>query len=264
MAAVVSQDIQSTYVPYKSAELKFTILGAASEHEAYTALDTCGLAPAIYQGIARREINITTEHFVAENTDKNIFRATVNYYVVMAQADSVVNFDTSGGQQHITQSYGTSAYPSGSPNLQNAINYDGDKVNGVDIVIPAMTFAEQVYKSLSVCNNTYRKTLASLTGKVNSATFRSYARGEVLFKGAAGQQVMIDGNQQWQITYTFAVSPNLSSFTVGNITVSEKLGWDYLWVLYADVVDGTSLVKRPAHVYVERIYDFANFSSLDI
>jgi len=265
MAAVVTQDIQSSYSPNKRAELKFTIRGAASEAAAYAALDASGLAPAVYETIPRRETTIETEHFDSSNPDTNIFRATVSYYTKTNEAnDEVASFDTTGGSQHITQSYATTRFPSGSPDLQGAINFDGGKVGGVDIIIPALVFTEQHYKSLAVCNDDYRKTLAEMTGTMNNATFRGNPSGSVLFKGASGQQVIVNDIKQWLVSYTFAVSPNRSNFTIGGITVAQKLGWDYLWVLYADTVDGNTLIKRPANVYVERIYEFSSFSNLGI
>ena len=265
MATVVSQDIQSSFSPNKRAELKFTIRGAISEAAAYAALDSSGLAPTTFESIPRRETTIETEHFIAENTDKNIFRATVSYYTKASEAnDNVASFDTTGGSQHVTQSYATTRFPSGSPDLQGAINFDGEKVGGVDIIIPALIFTEQHYKTLSFCNDNYRKTLAEMTGTMNNGTFRGNPSGSVLFKGASGQQTIVDDIKQWLVSYTFAISPNRSNFTIGGITVAQKLGWDYLWVLYADTVDGNTLIKRPANVYVERIYEFSSFSNLGI
>ena len=33
--------------------------------------------------------------------------------------------------------------------------------------------------------------------------------------------------------YSFSASPNKTNFTVGDITVASKKGWEYLWVEYA-------------------------------
>jgi hypothetical protein len=70
----------------------------------------------------------------------------------------------------------------------------------------------------------------------------------------------------WSITFNFAGSPNTASQTIGDITGISKYGWDYLWVRYADFVDSFaySLVKRPIGVYVERVYQPADFSDLGI
>jgi hypothetical protein len=53
---------------------------------------------------------------------------------------------------------------------------------------------------------------------------------------------------------------------VGDITVNQKYGWDYMWVRYADHVDDTkkTLLKKPVAVYVERVYKVSNFGILGI
>ena len=68
------------------------------------------------------------------------------------------------------------------------------------------------------------------------------------------------------MTYKFAVSFNRKNFNVGDITVNEKYGWDYMWIRYADEVDDEkkSLVKKPVAVYIERVYMITNFSALGI
>ena len=110
---------------------------------------------------------------------------------------------------------------------------------------------------------TYKLTLFGLTGKVNNAAFRGFAAGEVLFLGAQGSKT---GTGDWSISYRFAASPNVANLTVGDITVTEKRGWDYLWVSYADSKDDTAkrLVKKPVAAYVEQVYGYADFSLLGI
>jgi hypothetical protein len=109
----------------------------------------------------------------------------------------------------------------------------------------------------------YKAALFALTGSVNNAAFRGFAAGEVLFLGASGSQ---RGQDDWEITFRFAASPNVTGLTVGSITNIDKRGWDYLWVRYADMEDTTAkaLVKRPVAVYVEQVYPFADLSGLGI
>jgi hypothetical protein len=66
----------------------------------------------------------------------------------------------------------------------------------------------------------------------------------VLFLGASGSQ---RGTEDWEITFSFAASPNATGLTVGDITgIEPKKGWEYLWVRYADAEDAETLVKQPA------------------
>jgi len=51
---------------------------------------------------------------------------------------------------------------------------------------------------------------------------------------------------------------------VGDIQNINKKGWEYLWVRYGDVEDQKVLIKQPESVYIERVYDSANFALLGI
>ena len=85
--------------------------------------------------------------------------------------------------------------------------------------------------------------------------------GEVLFLGASGSQ---RGEDDWEITFRFAASPNVTGLTVGPITGIAKRGWEYLWVRYSDAEDQHVLVKQPIAAYVEKVYDEGNFAGLGI
>ncbi len=62
-------------------------------------------------------------------------------------------------------------------------------------------------------------------------------------------------------------APNVTGQTIGTITEIAKKGWEYLWVLYEKVEDAAAvpprIVKRPAAVYIERVYDEDTFAKLD-
>lgn len=258
----VTQDIESRYIPGKSAELHYTVRGAANEAAARDELSAA--CPATFEGLIRRERQIEAVHVDSSNPDRNIWKATVAYGPT-DPSDFTTTFDTTGGSQHITQSPLTVArYPANAPDMKGAIGFDGQRVNGVDIVIPVYTFSEQHYKSTSFVTAAYRKTLANMTGKVNNASFRDFDAGEVQFRGATGQLVIVEGTRQWQITYHFGASPNRTHIPVGDIMVAEKLGWDYQWTLYGDAVDADTLIQRPIAAYVERPYEVVSFSSLGI
>jgi len=102
-----------------------------------------------------------------------------------------------------------------------------------------------------------------MTGTTNSAPFRGFSTGEVLFLGAAGSK-RADGD--WEITFRFAGSFNETGITVGSIIGINKNGWDYLWVRYEDKDDmgAQSIVKQPTAAYVERVYRVTSFASLGI
>ena len=114
--------------------------------------------------------------------------------------------------------------------------------------------------------NDWKKKVAALTGTINKAAFRGCAAGEVLFLGAAGSKRSKKASANWEITFRFAVSANQSQLKIGDLTIANKRGWDYLWVSYRTAVaaNGKSLVKKPAAAYVEKVYPDGDFSTLGI
>lgn len=181
--------------------------------------------------------------------------------------DAEFSFDTSnGGTEHITQSLGTRRYPAESPNcpdLGGAIGVTDDGVEGVDIIVPKPIYTEVYRRPSSEVTNSYVMALEELTGTVNNAAFKGRAADEVLFLGAAGTK---RGQGDWEITFRFAASPNVTGLTIGDITGIAKKGWEYLWVRYADAEDAAAkaLVKKPVAVYIEKVYEEGDFSLLGI
>ena len=199
------------------------------------------------------------------------------------------SFDTSGGTTHITQqpSYaaGTALgglvwntekrYPtsgaSAAPDQQGAIGVDGQNVQGVDVVIPALQWTETYDVPTQYVTTDYIKIVSAITGTVNNSSFRGFAAGEVLFMGGSGSQDWDaeKGNSPWSLSYKFVAQANADGTTlprlnVGDVTNIEKKGHEYLWVRYEDSVSGTTLLKKPLHVYVNQVYPEANFSLLGI
>ena len=181
---------------------------------------------------------------------------------------SVFAFDTGGGTKHINQSLKTDGrYPNTAPDFAGAIEVDNEgNVNGVDVTMPVLNFTETHTLNGSRVTTSYKKTLAALTGTVNKSGFRGFSAGEVLFLGASGTKRSKKSSAPWEITYRFAVSPNQAGLQVGDIKVTRKYGWDYLWVRYADKVaeGGKNIVKKPVGVYVEMVYPEGDFGNLGI
>jgi len=181
--------------------------------------------------------------------------------------ESSYSFDTTGGSQHVTQGLAHIAdYPAGSTyDYKGAINVqrngDSISVEGVDITIPVFSWSETHYIANDDVDDAYKLALFALSGKTNDDTFRGFAAGEVLFLGASDGQ---RGKENWEITFRFAASLNKTGLTIGTITSIAKKGWEYLWVTYVDVVSTDVVVKQPAAVHIEQVYDAGDFDGLGI
>ena len=150
----------------------------------------------------------------------------------------------------------------GNPCVVIGVTPDG--IEGVDITVPVYRFSETHLVADSRVTNEYKGKLFRLTGKTNDGAWGGFAEGEVLFLGASGSK---RGRGDWEITFSFAASPNATGLTVGDISDIDKKGWEYLWVEYAESVDEAAnpkrLVKRPVAVHVERVYDAGDFADLE-
>lgn len=194
------------------------------------------------------------------------------------------SFDTSGATQHITQAiqgYGTNngerrwgvGGENQAPFAEYAIGMSADDVAGVDIVVPQLTWTETYDVPSEYVTSQYIKTVAELTGTINLAAFRTFKPGEVLFLGGSGTHEWDDerGNGPWSLSYRFCASPNaggqngtVPAVQIGPISGIEKRGHDYLWVRYEDSITDNTLLKKPKHVYVNKVYRDGDFSKLGI
>jgi hypothetical protein len=180
----------------------------------------------------------------------------------------VESFDTSGATERITQSLQTrlKAFCPNDYEYTEIKNFNGaigvkedGTIDGVDIVVPSFKFTIQKSFAKSDITTSFRQTIAGLTGKVNESTFWGYPQGEVLFTGASGQR---SGNGDWQISFNFLQSPTQYNKTLAGVTISQKQGWEYVWVHYKKL--NQTLDEVPANLFVERIYEESDFSVLNL
>ena len=230
------------------------------------ALDALSSAsPSSFQSLVRksRRVEPVRVHAIpdATLTLPQLWYGSATYqqinYSIPATGESLFSFETSGGSQHITQSLETIASYPGGAECGGAINFDGENVNGVDIVVPVYNFSETHYLANATVTQAYKLLLFGATGKVNTDAFRGFAAGEVLFLGASGSQ---RGEEDWEITFHFAASLNRTGLTVGTITSINKKGWEYMWVKYKREAGTWKMVSVPDEVHVERVYETTNFT----
>lgn len=236
-------------------------------------------------------VQLRAESYSVEYLGDDAWHVSINYEKVGADADEPDplrrsrSFDTTGGTQHITQALenvtvltsktgsttittnGETKYPpSTAASMNGAIGVDDSSVNGVDVVVPALSWTETYDVPHAYITAAYIKGVAGLTGSVNKNAFRTFAAGEVLFMGCSGQQEWDEqrGNGPWTLSFKFVASPNVTDQKIGDITGVSKKGHEYLWVRYEDAVSSNQLVKKPKAVYVNKVYREGEFSGLGI
>ena len=247
-----------------SADLLYVVQGTDDDSAARDAL--AAAAPASHGGLVRKGWTVDP---VGDPTTTLLWDGTVKYGRYDRSppdvGESSYSFETSGGTMHITQSRRTvqryAAPGRTAADFGGAIGVTHDNVEGVDITVPVFRFSETHIVAADSVTLAYKANLFYLTGKVNSGTFKGFAAGEVLFLGASGSQ---RGDDDWEITFYYAASPNVTGLTVGAITGIAKKGWEYLWVRYEDAADNDAkcVVKRPIQVNIEEVYETTSFAAL--
>lgn len=213
--------------------------------------------------------------------------------VVYGEAPATtLSFDTGGGNIHLQYSKetieswavspdGTDAAP---PDFGQAIGATKDNVEGVDVVSPALNFT--LTKSFKKTNMPpdYGTTVFTLTGKTNSKRYRlavdglefTFEVGELLCLGGTGAPK----GDYWEFSFKFSAMRNTTAadqLRIGGAAGSggiptgpdnwiTKKGWEYLWVRFDERPDTTALriVIKPQAVYVERVYDGADYAPLEL
>lgn len=279
---------------YPEVEAYFVVTGTTNEYDAKLAVTQASSTHYDLYGdgsvlLPRAEIRVTPESYTVWSGVVRFVKSNAPIY----------QFDLSGGTQNLKQSlrtlrsysnnwafrtgyipatgevpkpHGANCVMLAPPNHRGAIGWDGDTVNGVDIVVPVYNWSETFYIAGNLITGAYKAKLFALTGKVNDAPFRGFEAGEVLFLGARGSR---RGIEDWEIYFGFSASQNKSDIYIGRVNDQptdgeigpiNKRGWEYLWIDYQKSEDASAkaIIPKPKAVYVEQVYEEGAFSDLGI
>ena len=242
--------------------------GSSSPSDAYYSL--AAFAPVLDGWFVRRKIEVQPHE---ESTE--IWDGKVSYTPSQNQNNSLLppsfRFSTAGGKSKMLCSYSVvGAYGFGA----NVNDYGGligfkkdGTVEGVEVDMPGFSWQETWQFTPSQLTWYYAKTIRNLSACVNTAVFRGFDPGEVLFLYAeGGSQQNPDDHRD--VTFHFASNPNMTGLSVGSITGIAKGGWEYLDIEYntTEVGSGTEKrkVQKPSRAYVHRVFRQANLSLLGI
>jgi len=265
---------------------KWKVFGLTNDNDLHNECNSRFSAGSLYQ---IGDYILLLENYDIKHLGGGVWEVTANFKRNGENADTPApmkrsrSFDTTGGKQKITQQiYGTETkYPSTAPSMGNAINYNGQSVQGVDVIIPNLVWQEQYEVPAITINAAYIRSVAAATGTVNNDVFRGFAAGEVLFSGCSGSQQWDSdaGYGSWQLTYKFVASPNAGAGQTlpaimmglpGEIISGgvEKKGHEFLWVLYEEKSESTTtggdIVPSPSYAYVNKVYRETDFNALGI
>lgn len=184
------------------------------------------------------------------------------------------SFDTTGSTQRITiakeevaRGERSQSYP--APEMYGAMNWDGQQLQGADIVIPALKISATAPYKPSVITKEWIANLARNTGKTNSKKWQGFEAGELLYIGSTGTKDVplangVPQQKPFEIVHSFEASENQKPFTTGGITIENgKKGFEYAWVRFEQVDDPNTIVyPKAVHAYIDRVYDEFDFKEL--
>ena len=174
-----------------------------------------------------------------------------------------IAWDTTGFTEHVTSALGERVIGGdNSEDFGGAINVQGTSVQGVDKVVPAMKYSETWIMPAQVgMSQAFVRAVYTLTGTVNASQFRAFSPGEALFMGARAQW---SGDQPYTtVTFDFQCRANDPEFYVRGLPQTNKLGWEFPWVVYnQDSTASGFLVQRPACIVIDQIYKSKDWSGL--
>lgn len=157
-------------------------------------------------------------------------------------------------------------YGTRPPDFKRSINVQDDgTVEGVEISFPVFSWTETHYLHPDTVNRAYFRTIGDLVAKMNIAAFRDFQPGEVLLLGCNGSKRY--SVNDWEMQFKFIGSPNATNLAIGpDITVTSKLGHDYLWATYTEFFDTDAKVmtRIPKNVFVERVYQMDDLNRLKL
>jgi hypothetical protein len=174
-----------------------------------------------------------------------------------------LRFKTGGSTTRIKTALAQLKFPANAPDPQKGIGVTKDSIEGIDITVPNLEWQEEWSVPTTQVNKAYLLKLKAVTGKVNASPFRGFPAGEVLFDGADGGA---EAGKKWSlVTFNFKQSDNaVVSLPGTGLSVIPKQGWQYLDLVSETVVDNDVLIARPKYVYINTIFETANFAELGI
>ncbi|MDR1957612.1 MAG: hypothetical protein LBQ54_00950 [Planctomycetaceae bacterium] len=259
-----------------SVEDTYNIIGTFDRDEAYSAFYQYIMNNAGYQA------GLPLESVEAEGNEDGgrLFTGTARYSTRTVQRIGIGipkwSFSSKGGSAKIT--FGRETLQSvgdNPPDFGSGINYNGEKFEGVDIIVPQWVETAAITYPASHITPQFKRMIRAMSGSMNSSPFRGMAAGECLFIGAEGspgekELESPDGGPPqiaavYDVTFEFHGMPNVTQ-TIPGLGQIAKNGWDYVWVYTEEFEDEDSkkTIRRASGAYCVRVYGENDFNVLGL
>jgi len=233
--------------------------------------DVIAIAPPVVlvDGKSLRIVDVT----VRETVNSSMRFASVNWATADSPQtkreaqptetnDHEQSFSIGGGTQRVQEALSQLKYPAAAPDLGNAVNVQEDgSVEGVDILVPTLSFRRTYYLPTSVVTDSYARGLRDAVGKTNNASFLNFDVGELLLLSANGTQ---RGQADWAVSFEWLAGKNQSDLAVAGIEDINKGAHEFLWILYEQEQEDTAKKMKPVviGVYVAVVYGQVHYPTI--
>lgn len=251
----------------QSAEIAYVVLDARDENDALNSV--LSSAPERYENAFLTAVEIESRDNDTSYRVNAIYEKSSDSSSGQEENDPQMSFDCSGGTAHIVHaiSQRKCVLDEGAPDPGCMIGWNGEIANsefaGVDIITPQMRESYTRRMRPSALSTEFKRTIAELTGCVNSSKFKGWERGEVLFAGASFSGSS-SGSDLVTVTYNFMIQRNESNATIGTLVLGDKFGWEYVWTITENRQTGKSVEVVLKQACVAQVYPFGNFNKLGL
>lgn len=255
-----------------SASAVYLVFETASDIEAITA--AYSESPADIEGIPKKSAEIS------ERLAEDIWKIEISYGYSSkssspssgSQDEATVSFDCGGGTRHVnTALEQKKLWQKSGATIKNPGKFVGwngktgpdSVISGVDVPFaqPRETYTKKM--SLSQLSTSFRRKMAGLVGCINSAKWKGWERGEVMFLGCSYSG---SASEEITVTFNFAIQMNESMVIADGVPKINKTGHEYIWTMSEtkyDTVNKAPQLEVTA-VYAALVAPYADFSTLGL
>lgn len=256
--------------PVTAREVAYLVINAASKRAAFEAV--LADSPEEEEGLIRQDVRFDgftgddamEFSVIYEEPDGDDASTTAS-----EENEPQMSFDCSGGTSHIVRSRKQRCWKT-DPNPGGMIGWNGKtgqeaEFAGVDVFSATMRETYTLKMKPSKLTTAYKRSIANLTGTVNSKAFMGWEAGEVLFLGASFSGAE-SGSDEITVTFNFAIQQNEAAVPISGTLTINKRGWEYLWTITKTVDDPNTKTTRVevVNAFVEEVYPYADFGQLKL
>jgi hypothetical protein len=276
MAITIKEKAKSrSFVVNESLQLEFFATGSA-DHDAIADALTAHLESiSLIESSWNLSNPVIEDVFIDEDNPAGCFWSIEVEYTSpdistpaqLATGETARSFDITSKNEKLRYDLESTVYQSSAPKTPpiptpSAINWDGKKVNGIDVPVPFGTYSIRKKFRKTQITQAYLIAAFTMIGKINSAKFEGFKPGELLFKGVSGNQPT--DASDWDLTFHWDVEMSRAAFTIESIAIPEKRGWDYMEFIPGKKLEDSQIKPKLKSVAIRKIFKEVDFAGLKI